>query len=58
MQELDDGIVQVVWMDIDEIRDKQNLMRSPQVLTCFEDYLAGKSYPLQVITNLWLKSVS
>ena len=52
MQELDEGIVQAVWMDIDEIRDKANLMRSPQVLTCIEDYIAGKRYPLQVITNL------
>ena len=52
MQELDEGIVQAVWMDIDEIRDKANLMRSPQVLTCIEDYLAGKRYPLEVITNL------
>ncbi len=52
MQELDEGIVQTVWMDIDEIRDKKNLMRSPQVLTCFEDYLAGKRYPMEVITNL------
>ena len=53
MQELDEGIVQAVWMDIDEIRDKANLMRSPQILTCIEDYLAGKRYPLEVITNLW-----
>lgn len=52
MQELDEGIVQALWMSIDEIRDKQNLLRSPQVLTCIEDYLAGKSYPLEVITNL------
>ena len=52
LQELDDGIVQAVWMSIDEIRDKKNLMRSPQVLMCFEDYLAGKRYPLQVITNV------
>ena len=52
MQELDKGIVQAVWMDIDEIRDKANLMRSPQILTCIEDYLAGKRYPLEVITNL------
>jgi 8-oxo-dGTP pyrophosphatase MutT (NUDIX family) len=50
--ELDDGIVQAVWMDIDEMRDKANLMRSPQVLTCVEDYLAGKRYPLQVVTHL------
>ena len=52
MQELDDGIIQAVWMDIDEIRDKASLMRSPQVLTCVEDYLAGKRYSLEVITNL------
>jgi hypothetical protein len=33
-------------------------MRSPQVLTCIEDYLAGKRYPLEVITNLWAKKES
>ena len=52
LQELDDGIVQAVWMDIDEMRDKASLMRSPQVLTCVEDYLAGKRYPLAVLTHL------
>lgn len=52
MQELDDGIVQAVWMGIDEIRDKAGLMRSPQVLTCIEDYLAGKRYPLEAVTHL------
>ena len=52
LQELDDGIVQAVWMDIDEMRDKASLMRSPQVLTCIEDYLAGKRYPLAVLTHL------
>ena len=52
MQELDTGIVRAVWMSIDEIRDKAGLMRSEQVLSCIEDYLADKSYPLEVITNL------
>ena len=52
MQELDEGIIRTVWMDIDEIRDKAGLMRSPQVITCVEDYLAGKRFPLNVITNL------
>jgi 8-oxo-dGTP pyrophosphatase MutT (NUDIX family) len=52
MQALDDGIVQAVWMSVDEMRDKANLMRSPQVLMCVEDYLAGKRYPLQVVTHL------
>ncbi len=52
MQELDDGIVQAVWMSIDEIRDKAGLLRSPQVLTCIEDYIAGKRFPLEVVTHL------
>lgn len=52
MQTLDNGIVQIVWMSVDEMRDKANLMRSPQVLSCVEDYLAGKRYPLQVVTHL------
>ena len=51
-QDLDEGIVRAVWMDINEIREKQALMRSDQVLTCFEDYLAGKHYPLETITHL------
>ena len=52
MQELDDGIVRAVWMSVDEIREKQHLTRSPQVLHCIEDYLAGKRFPLQVVTHL------
>ncbi len=51
-QALDDGIIRAVWMSIEEIREKQHLMRSDQVLTCFEDYLSGKQYPLEVITHL------
>lgn len=52
MQALDDGIVQAVWMSIDEMREKASLMRSPQVLMCVEHFLAGKRYPLQVVTHL------
>ncbi len=52
MQELDNGIIRAVWMSVDEIREKQNLTRSSQVLTCIEDYLAGKSFPLEVVTHL------
>lgn len=51
-QQLDDGIISAVWMTLDEIHEKATLMRSPQVLTCIEDYLSGKSFPLEVITNL------
>lgn len=53
-QQLDDGIIRAVWMSVDEIRelDKQHLTRSPQVLTCVEDYLNGKRFPLEVVTYL------
>ncbi|MGZ8272210.1 MAG: NUDIX hydrolase, partial [Methylophilus sp.] len=51
-QKLDQGIVRAVWMTVDEIREKQVLTRSPQVLLCVEDYLAGKRYPLDVLTYL------
>jgi hypothetical protein len=49
---LDDGIVRAVWMSADEMRSQAMLMRSPQVLTCVEDYLSGKQYPLSVLTHL------
>lgn len=52
MQELDDGIIRAVWMTVDEIREKQILTRSSQVLTCIEDYIAGKRFPLEVVTHL------
>jgi 8-oxo-dGTP pyrophosphatase MutT (NUDIX family) len=52
MQALDDGIIQAVWMSEDEIREKQSLTRSSQVLTCIEDYLAGKRFPLEAVKHL------
>ncbi len=52
LQALDDGIIQAVWMSEDEIREKQSLTRSSQVLTCIEDYLAGKRFPLEAVTHL------
>jgi 8-oxo-dGTP pyrophosphatase MutT (NUDIX family) len=51
-QALDDGIVRSVWMTVEEMREQAMLMRSPQVLKCVEDYLAGKRYPLEAITHL------
>ena len=49
---LDDGIIRAVWMTIDEIRSKHLLLRSPQVLSCIEDYLRGQKFPLSVVTHL------
>lgn len=52
MQALDDGIIQAVWMSADEIREKQSLTRSSQVLICIEDYLAGTRFPLEAVKHL------
>ena len=49
---LDEGIIRAVWMTIDEIRSNAALMRSPQVLTCIEDFLNGQQFPLSVVTHL------
>jgi ADP-ribose pyrophosphatase YjhB (NUDIX family) len=48
---LDRGIVRAVWMTWDEIRATQERHRSPLVLHCVEDYLAGKRYPLDIIAH-------
>ncbi|MDQ0572817.1 8-oxo-dGTP pyrophosphatase MutT (NUDIX family) [Variovorax paradoxus] len=46
---LDEGIVRTVWMTADEIRASVSRHRSPLLLQCIEDYLAGKRYPLDLI---------
>jgi hypothetical protein len=46
---LDDGILRTVWMSFQEIMATQERHRSPLVLKCVEDYLAGQRFPLSVI---------
>ena len=48
---LDEGIVRAVWMTPDEVRESQVHHRSPLILRCVEDYLAGKRYPLELLTH-------
>ena len=50
-QPLDDGIVRAVWMSPEEIRETVPRHRSPLILQCVEDYLAGKRYPLELVTH-------
>ncbi len=50
-QALDTGIVRTLWLSPDEIRASAHLHRSPLLLTCMEDYLAGKRYPLELVTT-------
>jgi len=46
---LDAGIVRTLWMTIDEIRASRARHRSPLLLQCVEDYLAGRRFPLELV---------
>ena len=48
---LDAGIVRTLWMTLPELRASRARHRSPHVLGCVEDYLAGRRYPLATITT-------
>ena len=48
-QALDAGIVRTVWMTPDEIRASVARHRSPMLLRCIEDHLAGRSHPLDAV---------
>ena len=47
--QLDTGIERTVWMTPDEIRTNAHRLRSPLVLRCMEDHLAGQRFPLAMI---------
>jgi len=46
---LDTGIVRAVWLSPEEIRLASTRHRSPLVTRCIDDYIAGRSYPLEVL---------
>jgi len=46
---LDDDILAAHWFTLDEVKAKQEQLRSPLVMKCLEDYLAGKRYPLDIL---------
>lgn len=46
---LDEGIVRALWMTPEEIRANEHRHRSPLLLRCLDDYLAGKRYPLDMV---------
>ncbi len=50
-QALDDGIVRALWLTADEIRASTERHRSPLLLKCMEDYLAGQRFPLSMVTT-------
>ena len=51
-KKLDDGIIRATWMQRDELHANKDILRSPLVLRCIDDYLAGKKYPLDILSKL------
>ncbi len=49
-QALDTGIVRTVWLSLSELQASQARHRSPIVLQCVQDYLAGQRHSLQALT--------
>ncbi len=48
---LDTGIVRTLWLTPDELRASTARHRSPLVLRCVEDHLAGRRHPLDLLTT-------
>lgn len=48
---LDEGIVAARWLTLEEVRATQGRHRSPLILRCIEDLLAGRRYPLDLLVH-------
>lgn len=48
-QRLDHDIVRTLWLDADEIRASVAQHRTPALLQCVQDYLAGVRHPLEML---------
>jgi 8-oxo-dGTP pyrophosphatase MutT (NUDIX family) len=51
LRTLDHGIERTLWLTLPELRDSAARHRSPLVLRCVEDFVAGRRYPLEAITT-------
>jgi 8-oxo-dGTP pyrophosphatase MutT (NUDIX family) len=49
---LDTGVLRALWMSRAELEARKDQLRSQIVLRVIDDYLAGKRYPLALITSL------
>ena len=51
-RQLDREIIRAVWLSAAEVRELQPRHRSPLVMRCVDDYLAGRRFPLDLLTHL------
>jgi 8-oxo-dGTP pyrophosphatase MutT (NUDIX family) len=55
-QQLDDGIVGTHWLTRTQLQERGPQLRSPLVMRCIDDYLAGRRQPLAAAADLDLDS--
>lgn len=54
---LDRGILRTHWFTRDQLLGYVQRLRTPMVLRCVDDFLAGARYPLELVTRLPLDEV-
>jgi 8-oxo-dGTP pyrophosphatase MutT (NUDIX family) len=57
-QRLDRGIVRTHWLTREELLEREPRLRSPLVMRCIDDYLAGRRLPLEPVGSLDLRSAA
>jgi 8-oxo-dGTP pyrophosphatase MutT (NUDIX family) len=48
---LDKGIVRLHWLSPEELRARRDEHRSPLVQKCVDDFLAGRNFPLELLSK-------
>ena len=49
---LDDGIEQAIWLDYQQLDERNNDHRSPLVMQCVNDYIKGQRFELTLLQNI------
>lgn len=57
-QELDHGILRTHWLTRAKLLPQQNRLRSPMVLYCIDDYLAGVRHQLDLLNHIDFREIA
>jgi 8-oxo-dGTP pyrophosphatase MutT (NUDIX family) len=49
---LDHNVLRALWLSPEELQTEHARLRSPMVLRCVEDYLAGRRFPLEILNEV------
>jgi 8-oxo-dGTP pyrophosphatase MutT (NUDIX family) len=51
-QTLDGNVLRALWLSPEELQTEHARLRSPMVLRCVQDYLAGRRFPLEILNEV------